>query len=224
MTEQQFWELMSLVDWKKLGTDDAVVRPLVKALAKLAEREIVAFDDLLAKKLHALDTEAHARHMGEYSYKGEDEFFSVDEFLYARCAVVANGKEVFEEILADPNQFPEDAEFEAILYVAGTAYEKKTGKEYSHKPTVSFETLSNKKGWSAKRKKVVARPGPLVPPWLFRQGLSRKSPDWQEGDAAAYIEKWTAWFNGIPAETRADYRKTYAEPKGWRGFYKSVGG
>jgi hypothetical protein len=152
MTEQQFWELMGLLDWKKLGNDDAVVRPLVKALAKLPEIEIFSFDDLLAEKLHTLDTEAHARHMGEYSYKGPDDFFSVDQFLYTRCAVVANGKEVFEQILADPNEFPEDAEFEAILYVASTAYEMKIGKEYSHSSTVSFETFSNKKGWPAKGK------------------------------------------------------------------------
>jgi Protein of unknown function (DUF4240) len=43
MTEQQFWELMGLLDWKKLGNDDAVVRPLVRALAKLAEEEIFTF-------------------------------------------------------------------------------------------------------------------------------------------------------------------------------------
>jgi hypothetical protein len=152
MTEQQFWELMSLVDWKKLGNDDAVVRPLVKALTKLPENEICAFHDLIAEKLFALDTEAHARHMGEYSYKGPDEPFSVDLFLYARCAVVANGKECFEEILADPNQFPEDAEFESILYVPLTAYEKKTGKEYSHSPATNFETFSNRKGWPAPSK------------------------------------------------------------------------
>src|SRR5262245_59769483 len=153
MTEKQFWDMMKLVDWKKLGNDDAVVRSLVKALTKLSESEIFAFDDLLAEKLYALDTGAHARHMGECSYNGEDEHFSVDEFLYTRCAVVANGKECFEEILADPNQFPEDAEFEAILYVAGTAYEKKTGKEYPHSPATSFETFSNKKGWPASQRK-----------------------------------------------------------------------
>lgn len=153
MNEQQFWDLMKLVDWKKLGDDDAVVRPLVKALAKLPEDEIFAFDDLLAEKLFALDTEAHARHMGEYSYKDEGTHFSVDLFLYSRCAVVANGKETFEEILADPTQFPEDAEFEAILYVAGTAYEKRTGEEYPHSPTTSYETFANKRGWSGDRKK-----------------------------------------------------------------------
>ncbi len=153
MTEQQFWDLMTLLDWSKLDDDDddAVVEPLVKALAKLPENEIFAFDDLLAEKLFALDTEAHARHMGEDSYTGEDEFFSADQFLYARCVVVANGKECFEEVLADPSQFPEDAEFEAILYVAGTAYERKTGKEYSHIPATDYETFSNTQGWPSRR-------------------------------------------------------------------------
>lgn len=225
MTEQQFWELMSLVNWKKLGNDDAVVRPLVKSLVKLPENEIFAFHDLLAEKLHALDTEAHARHMGEYSYKGPDEFFSVDAFLYARCAVVANGKEVFEQILADPMEFPEDAEFEAILYVAATAYEKKTGTEYPHSPDICIETFSNEKGWPAKDKQSVpAGPAVLIPPWIFRQELSRKSPEWQKGDAAAFLEKWTTWFKGIPDNGRDGYKKVFSEPKGWRGFYKSLGG
>ena len=78
----------------------------LKALTKLAPEEIFAFDDFLAEKLHALDTEAHARHRGDQSYKEPDEYFSADEFLYTRCAVVANGKECFEEILADPHGIP----------------------------------------------------------------------------------------------------------------------
>jgi hypothetical protein len=147
MTEDRFWELLGLLNWKKLGDDDAVVRPLVKALAKLPVEDIFAFNNHLAAKLHALDTEAHARHMGEYSYKGPDEHFSVDEFLYTRCAVVANGKDTFEEVLRDPNEFPEDAEFEAILAVAQTAYEQKTGEEYPHVPAPDYETFSNKSGW-----------------------------------------------------------------------------
>ena len=147
MSEDRFWELLALLNWKRLGNDDAVVRPLVKALTKLQVEDIFAFDDHLADKLHALDTEAHARHMGEYSYRGPDEHFSVDEFLYTRCAVVANGKQVFEEVLRDPNEFPEDAEFEAILSVAQTAHNQKTGKEYSHVTAPTYETFSNKAGW-----------------------------------------------------------------------------
>jgi hypothetical protein len=147
MTEDRFWELLGVLNWKQLGNDDAVVRPLVRALAKLPIEDIFAFDDHLAAKLHALDTEAHARHMGEYSYKGPGDHFSVDEFLYTRCAVVANGKQAYQEILRDPNEFPEDAEFEAILAVAQTAYEEKTGEEYPHVPKSDYETFSNKAGW-----------------------------------------------------------------------------
>ncbi len=149
MTEEKFWELLSLLNWKWLGNDDAVVRPLVRALAMLGAEEIFAFDDQLSVKLHALDTESHARHMGDYSYRGPEEHFSVDEFLYARCAVVANGKEIFEEILANPNEFHEDAVFEAILSVAQAAFELKTGKEYNHVPEPDYETFSNRAGWSA---------------------------------------------------------------------------
>ncbi len=72
---------------------------------------------------------------------------TVDEFLYTRCAVVANGKQTFEEILRDPNEFPEDAAFEAILSVGQTAYEQKTGEEYAHVPTPNYETFSNKSEW-----------------------------------------------------------------------------
>lgn len=230
MTQNVFWTLMALLDWKKLGNDNAVVRPLVKALAKLTVTEIFAFDDILAEKLHDLDTEAHARHMGEDSYKGPDEFFSVDYFLYTRCAVVANGQRTFEEILKDPKEFPEDRDFEAILYVASTAYEKKTGKEYRHTPPVSYETFCNKKGW-ARGKKIRAHgtrlrppkePQLLLPLWMYSHGLSPRSPKWKTDDLAAYRLKWTIWFEGLSTGERKDYIETFFEPKAWRGFYKSL--
>ena len=102
MTQKTFWMLIGLLDWKKLGDDDAVVRPLVKALAKLPEKEIFSFEDHLAEKLYALDTEAHARQLGADSYKGPDAFFSEDNFLYARCSVVVNGAEFHEQVLTAP--------------------------------------------------------------------------------------------------------------------------
>ncbi len=145
MTEERFWELVGLLNWKKLGDDDAVVRPLVKALAKLPVEEIFAFDNHLAAKLHALDTEAHARHLLQWE---PGEYLSVDYFLYTRCAVVANGREKFEAVLEDPTEFPPEVEFEAILSVAQEAYEQKTGEEeYPHEPTPSYETFSNSRGW-----------------------------------------------------------------------------
>jgi hypothetical protein len=145
--ETLFWKTIRRFDWKKLGDDDAVVKPAVDALASMSVTDIHRFEDIMAEKLYALDTEAHARHIGEDSYAGEDEYFSVDEFLYARCVVVVNGPRYFAKVLANPKLMPKDSEFEALLYVAGTAYRKKTGKEMRHHSKRSYETFSNKRGW-----------------------------------------------------------------------------
>jgi len=37
--------------------------------------------------------------------------------------------------------------FEPLLYVAMTAYKRKTGKEFMILPAFNYETYSNKAGW-----------------------------------------------------------------------------
>jgi predicted DNA-binding WGR domain protein len=149
MSESVFWRIIKLFDWKKLGDDDDVLKPAVMALSQMSIDSIERFEDILAEKLFALDTEAHARNIGESSYVDDTQFFSVDEFLYARCVVVANGEEVYDSILADPSLTPKDGEFEAILYLAGLAYTHKTGQEFEHHAPTNYETFSNKAGWGA---------------------------------------------------------------------------
>ncbi len=146
MSEEVFWRIIGLFNWKRLGDDDVVVAPAVKALAAMGPDDIRRFEDILAEKLHALDTEAHAREIGEEAYR-PGRHFSVDWFLYERCAVVANGRELFEGILADPRQMPKDMEFETLLSVASNAWTLKTGEEFDHTPPVSYETYSNTAGW-----------------------------------------------------------------------------
>jgi predicted DNA-binding WGR domain protein len=146
MSEDVFWRIIRLFDWKKLGDDDGVIEPAIAALSQMSAGMINEFEDILAEKLHSLDTEAHAREVGEYAY-GTDEYFSVDLFLYMRCVVVANGPEVYASVLADPTQMPEDCDFEPLLSVARLAYERKTGAEFKHLPPVCYETYSNRKGW-----------------------------------------------------------------------------
>jgi len=147
MNDDGFWRLISLFDWDKTGDDSAVVAPVVAALSKLTEDEIVGFDETLAKKLFALDGEAYARNIGEGAYTGRDDFFSVDGFLYSRCAVVANGRDYFESVLINAAAMPKDLEFEPLLYVAADAYTLKTGKEFSFSTETSYETFSNRSGW-----------------------------------------------------------------------------
>jgi hypothetical protein len=138
---------MALLDWDETGDDDAVVEPVVAALSERSIEDIQTFEDHLAEKLHALDTEAHAREIGEHAYQGPGAPFSPDWFLYVRSCIVANGRSTYEQVLADPKKMLKDLEFETLLYVAAKAYERKTGKEFTYSPPTSYETFRNEAGW-----------------------------------------------------------------------------
>lgn len=147
MDEDFFWSLIASLDWKKTGDDDAVIEPVVAALAGMPEADIFRFDDILAEKLHALDGEKYASNIGMDAYK-DGEYFSVDLFLYARACTVANGRKAFETALANPKKMIKNKDFEVLLYVAQKAYERKTGKEYKHVPEPNYETYANQAGWA----------------------------------------------------------------------------
>lgn len=149
MEEKEFWRIISLFDWDTSGKDNEIMKPAVNELAKKSVEEIARFEEILAQKLYALDTEAHARNIGEEAYTGNDsDFFSVDNFLYARCCVVAKGESFYKQVLSSPSIFPKDVEFESLLFLSDSAYEKKTGEECEGFDTsVSYETFSNIDGW-----------------------------------------------------------------------------
>jgi hypothetical protein len=160
MNDDGFWEIIAKFDWKKTGDDDAVLRPAVVDLARRPIDDIFAFEEILAAKLHALDAREICRgvYRGQIDPDDGDQYVSADDFLYARCVVVANGKEFYDAVLADPSQSPQDMEFEALLGLAGMAYEHKTGQEYDRNRStrVSWESFSNKAGW---RPTANTRPG-----------------------------------------------------------------
>lgn len=56
----------------------------------------------LALHLDALDTEAHARQIGEDAYVEPNEHVSADCSLYVRCGAVAKGRQVFKTVLNNP--------------------------------------------------------------------------------------------------------------------------
>lgn len=149
LSEEAFWKIIDLLDWDQEGDDEAVVEPLVAHLAELPIALIYQFLDKLSEKLYLLDTRAHAENSGDNAYR-PDAHFSVDLFLYDRCAVVANGRQFFEDVLADPTLMPKDLSFEPLLYIASDAYQRKTGKPIeSYLPTYNYETFSNAEGWKA---------------------------------------------------------------------------
>ncbi len=148
MDEDVFWEIISSFNWKKLGDDDAVLRPALKRLVSMTEDDIKKFAEILSEKLYNLDGLAYASNIGPDSYRGKNEPFSVDYFLYVRCCVVANGKNYYESVLADPTRMPEELDFEALLYLADEAYNKKKKTEGEFIETkLSFETFSNVEKW-----------------------------------------------------------------------------
>ncbi len=146
ITEDLFWELIALLDWAKEDDDDAVVQPLVERLASLPVHFIYGFQDMLSEKLFALDGQRHAAQIGEDAY-APGKFFSVDNFLYARCCVIANGRAAYEQVLAQPETMPKDLTFEALLSVAPKAYRAKTGKPFQYLPAFNYETFSNEAAW-----------------------------------------------------------------------------
>jgi len=156
MNDSAFWRLLDELDWNQQGNDERVVAPVLKALTRLPLKEIESFQQILARKLYALDGRAWAREIGSGWWGGANPV-SVDEFLYARCAALTNGRDQYEALRSDPKQMPKDLEFETLLYIAPNAWEAKTGEEWDLVTDVSYETYSNRAGWPA------ADPEPEVP-------------------------------------------------------------
>ena len=142
LTETVFWELIDRLNWEA-PDNQATIEPLVTALADGPVANIYQFQDLLSEKLWLLDTRTHAEAFAGFS----DEDISVDAFLYARCGIVAEGKDYFNHILTHPNEMPNDLDFAPLLRVAKKAYERKTGKNMTILPAYNYETHSNTQGW-----------------------------------------------------------------------------
>jgi hypothetical protein len=89
--------------------------------------------------LHALDTPAHAAATRARN----------DWFLYVGRAAAADGRSVYEDVLAEPAKLRRFAHREAdlLLPVARNAYERRTGMLWEHQPPVSYESGSNTAQW-----------------------------------------------------------------------------
>ena len=148
MTEDQFWAIIDQMDWTKVNSDE-ILRPAIVALSQFAISDIYLFHDILAQKLFLLDGKKYAEHTGSNRYSDPSlSSFSADTFLYARCCVVANGRDFFQKVLEVPSSMPKEFTFESLLYLPEEAFRLKTGKKnYDYTPPIWFETFSNPEGW-----------------------------------------------------------------------------
>ena len=140
LSEAQFWQIIGLIDWTKEHYTN-ILAASVAFLAQQPVANIYLFHDKLSEKLYRLDTKAH---IAEYVAKDPDHFLSVDDFLYVRCAVVAEGGSYYENVLKNPTQMPFKIAFEPLLSLASDAYKMKTGKQFDYFPVFNYETGSNK--------------------------------------------------------------------------------
>jgi hypothetical protein len=138
----KFWSIIDALDWSKEGNDQDVLQPAIQHLSRHTEEFILNFYDWLSEQLFHIDGQVYAD-----AYKSKEESLSADLFLYARCAVVANGRDYYERVRANPALFPRQLYFEALLDLPHKAYQAKTGKDIEKAPKFIYETGFNPKGW-----------------------------------------------------------------------------
>ncbi len=147
MSQDDFWDLIDLLNWDEEGNDDAVIAPAVQQLSELQAEEIFAFQEILSEKLWQLDGEKFAREIGRDAYNGNEKQFSREWFLAARCCAVANGQLFFNDIITDAKNMPKGLGFATLTSIAGRAYRKKTGNNFNYSPKYALASCINKKGW-----------------------------------------------------------------------------
>lgn len=136
MNEDLFWRLIEEAKAEGGGDCDAFSESLTAKLQALAPQDILAFDgvmDQLLLRSYRWDLWGAA-----YLINGGA---SDDGFDYWRGWLMAQGRAVFENALRDPDSLADviegsELECEDILYVAGRAYEAKTGGAMPDRPNV----------------------------------------------------------------------------------------
>ena len=144
MHATKFWNIIKLI---KLDDEGNTIEAAIEKLASFSEDDIKAFEEALAQRLYKLDTKLYAEQIGKNAYQNDDTYFSPDYFLYARCYVVAKGKDFYNIVVSKPENMPKNKEFEPLLELASEAYKRKTGEELEFKASVDYETFSNEEGW-----------------------------------------------------------------------------
>jgi hypothetical protein len=147
MTNDDLWKLINLIDKDALndGDEDQALEQLQENINQLDDNAIFEFDNLLSKALYDLDGKIFSNESGESG--GSD-----DAFLYARCWVVAQGKDHYLKTLNDPKLMPKslDQWCESLLYLGQNAWAQNNDSdpsEYPHIAEPSYESGSNEKNW-----------------------------------------------------------------------------
>ncbi|KUG08096.1 DUF4240 domain-containing protein [Solirubrum puertoriconensis] len=128
MDKTEFWQIIESAKAAAQGDQEIQEQAIINSLEKLEPEQIVEFECLLRECLLEAD---HFNIMA--AQRIIDGYVSDDTYLYFRCWLIGQGEAVFTNalqnadtlasVVVDPYQ-----DFEALLYVATAAFEKRTGK------------------------------------------------------------------------------------------------
>lgn len=131
MDTKTFWQLIEASKSAGGGDPDTQVAALQEKLQSVPESEIVEFDRLL----HGQLDRSYRRDLWAAAYIINGGC-SDDGFDYFRAWLIAQGREVFEQALQDPETLVEvaepEAELELFMYAAIKAYEVKAKKKFPY--------------------------------------------------------------------------------------------
>jgi hypothetical protein len=174
---ESFWNAIEFLHGK---LSESGLDALESWLAAQPDDDIVEFSDLLSFALFQLDTHAHFTAAAAWTDPEHPGLgLSGDAFLAVRCAVVASGRKVYESVLRSPPQIrrpwqAEDAE--TLLAIPEVAFERSTGRDWTHWSRYEVETGSNRSAWPP----VPDRPGKRPPDpeldWLSLGVVEHKNP------------------------------------------------
>lgn len=127
----KFWLLIDNAVKISKGDDQKKEKYLISELTKLSLEEIKDFEIAFRKAI---------RDANDFGVMGAQKiingYVSDDSYLYFRCWLIGQGKNIYSETLKNPDYLVNVitknhaiCEFEGLMYVATNAYEKVTGKK-----------------------------------------------------------------------------------------------
>jgi len=129
MTEERFWALIEQTK-KSAVSQDSFSEILISELIKLNEEEVTQFEIILRDKIN------EANHFNVMiPLKIIEGYVSDENYLYFRCWLISQGREVFNASIIDSDYLAgivtkgTAVEFEDLLYVSTSAYSQLVGRE-----------------------------------------------------------------------------------------------
>jgi hypothetical protein len=146
-----FWSIVgsnSVLD----GTEvDAALDGILERLDELTPDDLIEFREGLNESLYRIDR----RDLAEVPVllPGGTRFSQTsDHFLYARCACVLAGEQIYDDVLLtgagfDPFVAPFAQRAERLLYLVPELYRAKTGTSMTLQDAFPVDSMSNLEGW-----------------------------------------------------------------------------